>query len=194
MKKEKRIRYIITRKILILLILCIGISGFQVKLTIAEQLELDVYGMAYHLIGEGYKDAPRALDENAAWVFNPGLGVTYDFRENSREEGPSALATAGFFKDCDDRPFYFIGAGGRYRHALSDDLFFDVNAALVYSIATDWETDSNVTAFMPIANIGLSKELWGRLWSYKLTYAPENTGISATSGGDLLFMNLSVEI
>ena len=142
----------------------------------------------------GYQEAPRALDDDAAWVFNPGLGVSYDFREESREECVAPLATAGFFKDCDDRPFYFLGGGGRYRHALSEDLFLDLNAAIVYSIAKNWETDSDVTAFMPIANIGLSKELWGRLWSYKLTYAPENTGISATSGGDLLFMNLSVEI
>jgi hypothetical protein len=160
----------------------------------AKHFELDLYGLSYHLVGEGYADAPRALDNKAAWVFNPGVGITYDFRSTFEEEGFSPLTMTGYFQDCDNRAFYFAGGGVRYRYKLADDLLFDLNFGLVYSYAQDWFEGEYYGVFIPIGNIGFSKPFWGRWWTYRLTYAPENTGISATSGGDLLFMNLSMQL
>lgn len=157
-------------------------------------LELDVYGLAYHLVGEGYSDAPRRLDEKAAWVFNPGLGITCDFRKNSDDSGLSPLLISGYFQDCDDRPFYFLGSGGRYRYKISKMMRVDLNFGWVYSIAQDWYEETYYGVFMPIGNLGLSTPLFGRWWTCRLTFAPENTGITATSGGDLLFMNVSIEL
>jgi len=160
----------------------------------AEHLEIDFYGISYHLVGYGYRYAPMKIDNDAAWVFNPGIGFTYDFREKVDEQGLSPLIMLGYFKDCDDRPFFFGGAGGRYRHKLTKELLFDVNFGLILSYAQDWSTNEYNSVIMPIVNIGFSKLLLGRWWGYRLTYTPENVGISATTGGDLLFMNLSVQI
>ena len=180
------------KKALMYLVLCISLT-FP-SLIYAEHFELDIYGLSYHLLGEGYQDAPRKLDDKAAWVFSPGVGFTYDFRNKVDEEGIGPLAMAGYFQDCDDRAFYFVGGGGRYRHKLADDLLFDLNFGLVYSYAQDWIEGKYYGVIMPIGNIGFSKPFWGRWWTYRITYAPENTGISATSGGDLLFMNISVHL
>jgi hypothetical protein len=73
------------KKILIYLALCMSLM-FP-NLIYAEHFELDIYGLSYHLVGEGYRDAPRGLDDKAAWVFNPGIGITYDWRENYDDEG-----------------------------------------------------------------------------------------------------------
>jgi hypothetical protein len=180
------------KKILIYLALCMSLM-FP-NLIYAEHFELDIYGLSYHLVGEGYRDAPRGLDDKAAWVFNPGIGITYDWRENYDDEGVAPLAMAGYFQDCDDRAFYFAGGGGRYRHKLADDLLFDLNFGMMYSYAQDWWESKYYGVWIPIANIGFSKPFWGRWWTYRVTYAPENTGISATSGGDLLFMNISMQL
>ena len=160
----------------------------------AFHLELDVYGLAYHLLGEGYSEAPRKLDDKAAWVFNPGIGISIDFRETIEESGFSPLAIGGHCQDCEDQSFLLGGGGVRYRHKMSTDYLFDVNLALVFSYAQDWADGEFNTVYMPLGNIGFSHRFYGRWWSYRLTYATENSGISATSGGDLLFMNLSVQL
>lgn len=158
----------------------------------AQHLEIDLYGLSYHLIGYGYEDAPRKLNDNGAWVFNPGVGITYDFRDTYTTNGFSGIGITGYFQDCDDRPYYFYGGGTRYRQSLSNDLIFDFNAALIFSTAQDWETSTFNTVFMPLANIGMSRPFFNRWWTLRMTYVPENTGISATTGTDILFMNLSV--
>ena len=73
----------------------------------AQHIELDLYGLSYNLIGSGYEEAPRKLNDNGAWVFNPGIGITYDFRSTFTENGWSAIGLTGYFKDCDDQPYYF---------------------------------------------------------------------------------------
>ena len=160
----------------------------------ATHFELDFYGLSYHLVGEGYREAPRKLDDKAAWVFSPGIGLTVDFREQPTQSGLAPLAMTGYFQDCDDRPFFFVGGGGRYRYELSPNWLFDLNFGLVYSYAQDWVNDTFYGVLIPIGNIGFSTPFLGRWWTYRLTYAPENVGISATSGGDLLFMNLSMAL
>ena len=160
----------------------------------ATHFELDFCGLSYHLVGEGYREAPRKLDDKAAWVFSPGIGLTVDFREQPTQSGLAPLAMTGYFQDCDDRPFFFVGGGGRYRYELSPNWLFDLNFGLVYSYAQDWVNDTFYGVLIPIGNIGFSTPFLGRWWTYRLTYAPENVGISATSGGDLLFMNLSMAL
>jgi len=160
----------------------------------ASHIELDLYGLSYHLAGEGYSDAPRGLDDKGAWVFSPGLGITYDFRKQIDQTGMSPMLTTGFFQDCDDRTFFFLGGGGRYRHKLSENWLLDLNYGLIFAYAQDWGTSTYYGTMLPIGNIGISRRIGGRWWTCRVTIAPENTGITATSGGSLLFANISVEL
>lgn len=174
-------------------LVCIFIFLFSC-ISLSSHFELDFYGVSYHLIGKGYQYAPRKIDDGAAWIFNPGLGLTYDFRKNVYDEGFSPLLIAGYFHDCDDRAFVFGGAGGRYRHEFFDSFLFDINFAIIYASGQDWATGDYNGYFMPILNVGVGTSFLNRLWSYRIAYIPENTGITATSGGDLLFMNISIQL
>ena len=92
----------------------------------AGEIDIDVYGLSYHLDAtEAYAEAPRGLDDKGQWVFNPGIGVTYDFRDNISVEGFSPIVAVGYFQDCADYPFYFAGAGVRYRNYIDGTNLID---------------------------------------------------------------------
>ena len=99
--------YIIKRiKKILLISIFIVVSGAN-----AGEIDIDVYGLSYHLDAtQAYAEAPRRLDSQGQWVFNPGIGVTYDFRDNISEEGFSPIVAVGYFQDCADYPFYFAGS------------------------------------------------------------------------------------
>lgn len=77
---------------------------------------------------------------------------------------------------------------------LSENWLLDLNYGLIFAYAQDWDTSSYHETVLPIGNIGISRRIGDRWWTYRVTIAPENSGITATSGGSLLFANISVEI
>ena len=45
-----------------------------------------LFGISYHL-REGWKEAPRKLDSNGRWVFNPGIGIGAEWLKSPFESG-----------------------------------------------------------------------------------------------------------
>ena len=161
----------------------------------AGEIDIDVYGLSYHLDAtEAYSEAPRGLDDQGQWVFNPGIGVTYDFRENISEEGFSPFVAVGYFKDCADYPFYFAGAGVRYRNYIDGtNLMWEVNVAGAMLNGADWDFDTRATYFIPTANIGFGYKLnEDYLIKANFSYIPANDEATGTAGTDLIFMQVSL--
>lgn len=184
-------------------LLATGVAGQGV----AGELSLNLYGMSYHFKkGEAYKNAPRSLfGSEGQYVGNPGLGIEYDFREKG-SSGFSPFITAGFFRDCADYPFYFLGGGVRYRHDLfSSKFFWDISIGGAIANAEDWEVVERngeekaigygrETTFLPVAGLGVGMRFNdGKNYiKYSLTYVPENNDIGGTSGTSLLFMWITI--
>jgi len=170
----------------------------------AGEVSIDAYGASYHLTKEeAYYNAPKSIgSSNGQWVFNPGIGLNYDFREKG-EMGFSAYTQLGYFQDCADYPFYFAGIGVKYRNYIygSDHLFWSAQIAGAVAEAEDWTTVGEyneaqrdisygrTTVFLPVGGISLGYQFENKNFlKYSLTYVPQNDDAGGTAGTDLLFM------
>ena len=153
----------------------------------AGEVDLDMFGLAYHLHHRGaVRDAPLKLDEAGVLVFNPGLGLGYDFRDDRHTEGFSAIVHGGAFDNCHNHLFSFAGGGARYRKYFSKKNFWEANVlgVLTYS-------DERVTP-TPYANVGLGHDYGKYAITYYLSYIPKNSGGGITSATDMLFLSAAV--
>jgi len=165
----------------------------------AGEIDVIVNGLSYHLdSSQGYVEAPNKLDDKAQWVFNPGIGLSYDFRKNISEDGFSPYLTASWFQDCSNTPFYYAGGGVRYRKYLTTNFMMEFNVAgavangAVYDDFTGLVTDERETTFLPVANIGIGYKITSDyLVKTNFTYVPENDNVGGTSGTDLIYMQVS---
>jgi hypothetical protein len=177
------------RRLPYLLILALSLSAVPFS-TWAGVVDIATFGFAYHLdANEAYPDAPRALDSKGQTVFNPGLGLGYDFRKSDTTAGLSWAADLGFFDDCAAKQVYFAGAGAHYTYALSQNV--SVGARLMATILNgkDWDTRTRNTSLKPLASVEMSFHI-AKSWSFRpnILYAPKDSSISATDGSDLLFV------
>ena len=93
---------------------------FSTQAFSAGVLEADGFGLSIHL-NSSYAGAPRRLDSRGIYVFNPGVGLGYDFKENAMTSGFSPIVKAGFFQDCNTMPVYYSTAGVRYAYIFAED-------------------------------------------------------------------------
>ena len=173
----------------------------------AGEVSVDVYGLSYHLTKkEAYYNAPRGLGtSNGQWVFNPGIGLEYDFRKKG-SMGFSPYTTVGYFRDCANFPFYFGGVGIKYRNYFykSNSMFWSIQLAGAYVSAEDWTTiggyDKNqavidygrTSMFLPVGGVSIGYQFTNKDYlSYTMTYVPENNSAGGTSGTNILFSWLS---
>ena len=181
--------------------------GFLIGSTAnAGEISLDLYGLSYHLKKqESYYNAPRGIGGNGQWVFNPGAGIDYDFREKG-SMGFSGYTTLGYFQDCADYPFYFGGLGVKYRNYFygSDSMFWSAQIAGAVASAEDWTTiggynstqtdisNGRNTIFLPVGGLSLGYQFENKNYlSYTVTYVPQNNNAGGTAGTNLLFMWLT---
>jgi len=151
-----------------------------------------VFGLSYHFDKDGaVPRAPFRLDKNAQTVFNPGLGVGYDFRKDILQGGFSPVVLAGYFDNCANMPFFFAGGGVRYRRFLTQNVFLEANLLGVFGDGKDWEEKKFEAGALPYANIGIGAVTGQHLTTFSVAYIPKNSGNTITDGTDLLFMNLS---
>lgn len=94
--------------------------------TVSARLEVSLPGISVHF-GKGSKDAPRKLDDGGIFVFNPGIGLHYDFRDVGNVSGFSFIVGGIYFKDCFNRNMVTLGAGGRGRLMVTDNCSLDLN-------------------------------------------------------------------
>ena len=152
-----------------------------------------MFGLTDHLHKRGaVHGAPLKLDRAGVRVFNPGLGLGYDFRKDRHTSGLSAIVHAGMFENCNNHPFAFAGAGGRYRKYFSKKNFWEVNLLGVLSYGNDSEHKHYSLAPLPYTNIGLGHDYGKFLVTYYVSYIPRDSGSKITSSTDMLFFSIGV--
>jgi len=173
-----------------LLLLCFVFFSFS---CIAGEIDVDMFGLTYHLHRKGaVYNAPLKLDHAGVKVFNPGLGLGYDFRTDRHTEGISAVIHGGMFENCDNHPFSFVGAGARYRKYFYKKNFFETNVLGVLTYGNDSQNKHYSLAPMPYANIGIGHDYGKYLVTYYLSYIPKDSGGSITSSTDMLFLSVAL--
>lgn len=160
---------------------------------LAGEVDLDMFGFTYHLHRKGaVYDAPLKLDKPGVKVFNPGLGLGYDFREDRHTQGLSAVLHGGMFENCNNHPFSFVGAGGRYRKFFYKNNFFEVNVLGVLTYGNDNSDKHYSLSPMPYANVGIGRDYGKYLVTINLSYVPKNSGGGITSSTDMLFLSAAL--
>ena len=160
---------------------------------LAGEVDWDMFGFTYHLHRKGaVYNAPLKLDHAGVKVFNPGLGLGYDFRQDRHAEGVSAIVHGGMFENCDNHPYSFVGAGARYRKYFHKNNFFETNVLGVLTYGNDSDDKKYTLAPMPYVNIGIGHDYGKYLVTYYLSYIPQNSGGGITSGTDMLFLSLAI--
>ncbi len=169
------------------------IIGFISKPCMAKEIDVVFFGFSYHFDKTGAdKKAPYKLDHAALWVFNPGIGLGYDFRKDIHTEGFSAIIDGGFFENCANYPFFYAGAGGRYRKFIYKKLFVEANLMAVFTEGNDWDDKSYRPDVRPFANLGFGYDFGKYLAEVEVSYVPRGLGSKITDGTDMLFLNMSV--
>jgi hypothetical protein len=181
-------------KIKALAVVCLFLTAILFSFScFSGEVDLDMLGFTYHLHRRGaVGGAPLKLDHAGVKVFNPGLGLGYDFREDRRTGGISAVVHGGMFENCDNHPFSFVGAGGRYRKYFSKNNFFEANLLGILTYGNDSSDKSYSLAPMPYVNIGIGHDYGKYSVTYYLSYVPQNTGSNITSSTDMLFLSVGV--
>ncbi len=160
---------------------------------LAGEVDLDAFGLTYHLHHKGaVYNAPLKLDKDGVRVFNPGLGLGYDFRDDIHTEGFSAVIHSGIFENCVNHPFSFAGAGARYRKIFYKNNFFEVNVLGVLTYGNDGDNKHYRSTPTPYANIGVGHDYGKYLATLYLSYVPKNSGGGITNDTDMLFISAAV--
>jgi hypothetical protein len=159
----------------------------------AREIDIDLYGLSYHIDGSrAWPSAPKRLDARGQTVINPGIGITYDFREDISENGFSTILVAGYIVDCNDEAFYFSGVAGRYKRFIGDTNFiWEVNAGAIRLHGYAWQNNGvKKTYYFPIANGGIGYKLdEDYIIKMNFSYIPED---KANYTSDLIFMQIGL--
>ncbi len=160
----------------------------------AGEIGILLPGLSYHIGADSsnpaYKKAPRKLDKNGAFVFNPGVGIGYDFRDKEDGSSLSLIMMGMTFKDCDNRSAYTTGIGGRYRHHMNDNISLDADLYLALYSAQDWKTGEYNNSITPFPSIGMNYHFDQTIVGVKTTFAPRNANHSSTASFNLIFAYL----
>jgi len=161
----------------------------------AGELDVDLPGISYHIGANSrnpaYTNAPRRLDKNGAFVYNPGIGIGYDFRKKGTKNGFSLITKGVYFQDCDARDFFVLGGGAKYRYMLSKQFSADCNGMIMVSAGQDWSQSKYNYGILPVILLGSNYHLKNDVTiGINLTLAPRNTSFSATSSFWIIFTML----
>ncbi len=159
----------------------------------AGEVDVDMFGLTYHLHKRGaVHHAPLKLDETGYVVFNPGLGLGYDFRDDRQTNGFSVTVHGGMFENCDNHPYTFVAAGGRYRKYFKKNTFFETNLMGALTYGNDTDNKRYKLSATPYVNIGIGHDYGKHSVTYYLSYIPRNVGGDITNSTDMLFLSAAV--
>ncbi|MDE2028887.1 MAG: hypothetical protein KGK03_01870 [Candidatus Omnitrophica bacterium] len=166
---------------------------FLPSLCFAGEIDADLFGLTYHLHRKGaVYNAPLKLDKAGVKVFNPGLGLGYDFRKNRHTDGFSVIVHGGLFENCDNHPYAFIGAGGRYRRYFNKTTFVEANLLGALTYGNDSDDKHYKLNPTPYANIGIGHDYGKFSVTYYISYIPKGSDGGITSSTDMLFFSTEV--
>ena len=159
------------------------------------ELDVDLTGLSYHIGANSdnpaYEEAPRGLDKNGAFVFNPGAGIGYDFREKGTQGGFSGVTKLIYFRDCDDRGFFMAGGGMRYRFMFGKHFSMDINALAMASAGQEWASSKYNYSVLPLVLLGSNYHFENGITAgTNLTLSPQNSSFDATGGFWIIFTTL----
>ncbi|MDE1921009.1 MAG: hypothetical protein KGI24_06110 [Candidatus Omnitrophica bacterium] len=159
----------------------------------AGEVDMDLFGFTYHLHKKGaVRNAPLKLDEKGFAVFNPGLGLGYDFRPDRHTDGFSAVVHGGIFENCNNHPFTFAGAGARYRKYFNKTTFVETNILGVLTYGNDSDEKHYKLTPTPYVNIGVGHDYGRYSVTYYVSYIPKGSGGGITKSTDMLFFSAAV--
>jgi len=159
----------------------------------AGEVDVDMFGLTYHLQKSGaVRKAPLKLDDAGYVVFNPGLGLGYDFRDDRQTNGLSATIHGGMFENCDNHPYSFVAAGGRYRKYFNKNTFFETNLMEALTYGNDTDDKHYKLAPTPYVNIGLGHDYGKFSMTYYLSFIPKDSGGDITSSTAMLFLSAAL--
>ncbi len=157
------------------------------------EVDLDWFGLTYHLHKKGaVYSAPLKLDRKGIAVFNPGVGIGYDFREDRRTNGFSPIIHAGVFENCINAPFTFAAAGLRYRKFINKTTFIETNVMAAITYGNDSGDKRYFWNPAPYANVGFGHDYGKYSITYYLSYVPQGSGGNITDGTDMLFASAAI--
>jgi hypothetical protein len=160
---------------------------------IAGEVDIDLFGFCFHFNKLGaYNEASLKLDKYGKWVFNPGIGLGYDFRNSIKSEGFSPIVQGGIIQNCSVNPFYFGGAGVRYRKFMLGKLFWEANALGTFTYARDWDGERYKFSILPYGNIGIGYDFGNNLVAFLVSYVPQNGSTGVGNDTSMLFLNMEV--
>ena len=160
---------------------------------IAGEVDINLFGMSFHFNKLGaYREAANKLDKDGKWVFNPGIGLGYDFRNSIKSEGFSPIVQVGVFQNCSSNPFSFGGAGVRYRKFILGKLFWEANALGVLIYSKDWDDKRYKFSILPYGNMGIGYDFGKNLVTFSVSYVPQNGSTAIGNDTDMLFLNMAV--
>ncbi len=166
-------------------------ASFFPQVSSAGVLDIDTFGLSIHLDGS-YNKAPLRLDSEGEFVFNPGIGLGYDFRENAVKSGFSPIVKAGSFADCNAVLIYYTTAGIRYSYIFLDNYSIGASISVGLMNGQDWWKKTRSFSFMPLPIFEIGRIIYNNdAIKLGVVYAPRNNSMSATNNGGLLFMMLS---
>jgi hypothetical protein len=176
-------------------LVCLGLFSTVLFAGVQESragvVDVDTFGLSIHL-GGSYSGAPLGLDRKGIVVFNPGVGLGYDFRNSALTSGFSPIVKAGVFADCKFIPLYYTTAGFRYSKVFFDDYTIGASFSLGVMNGEKWSTGARRFSIMPLPIFEIGRRVFkDDIIRLGTVYAPSNKSMSATSGGGLLFVMLS---
>ena len=170
------------------LIICLS---FMLGMSQASQFRLYGTGLSYHIgankSNPAYKNAPLRLDDNGAFVFNPGFGLGFDLFQEPYRDGFSLGAIGMLFKDCDKRNTYVVGLGPTYQYLFVGSWSVDLDLYLSLYRAQEWKTSTYSNSFVPFASLGVSHH-WDKIsLGVKFTFSPKNSAASSTADFNIIY-------
>jgi len=171
--------------------LCAVLTLLAAREARADVASLEAFGLSAHL-GSSYASAPRGLDSEGVYVFNPGMGLEWDFRNRVTRNGLSPVLKAAWLQDCDDRALFAALVGLRFWHAFASGFVLGGSLSVGVVNGEDWGTDERVWTFMPLPIVEVG-QIFASDYVVRLgiVYVPPNGAMTATDNDGVLFFILS---
>ena len=157
----------------------------------AGNFEWDLFGISYQfsnmfLIPD---QKPRKLDSGGHTVWNPGLGIGYDYRPSVNTEGTFPLFKAGFFQSNQDSTVSYIAIAQRWRFCASSGVYGDISWGISVMLRQVYYYDENDHLVeqvqrivpLPLLNLGIGTRVLDKYTQLNFTAVNPLSGM-------LLFM------